>query len=111
MRNVLFVVMAAALALGAGACGASGPDCDKACRNYFTLHYWDEADKDIAKATPADRDAVRKKKVEQLDPRMQTELGMCLSQCREASSDKEAKCMIEAKSVKAVEDCVPPGEK
>jgi hypothetical protein len=107
MRTILFVL---ACAIGAGACGASGADCDKACRNYFTLHYWEEADKEIEKAPAAERDAVRKQKVEALDPRMQKELGMCLSQCREASSDKEAKCMIEAKTVKAVEDCVPPGE-
>jgi hypothetical protein len=107
MRSILFVLAAA---LGAGACGASGGDCDRACRNYFTLHYWDDADKDISKAPPEQRDAVRKKKVEELDPRMQKELGMCESQCREASSDKEATCMIGAKTVKEVESCVPPGE-
>jgi hypothetical protein len=109
MRMILLAV-AGALGLAAGACGASGGDCDKACRNYFTLHYWDEADRAIAAAPPDKRDAVRQQKVEQLEPRMQGELGMCVSQCREASSDKEAKCMMEAKTVKDIEACVPPGE-
>jgi hypothetical protein len=106
MRKVLFVL---AVALGAAACGASGADCDKACRNYFTLHYWEDSDKDIARVPPGQRDALRKKKVEELDPRMQNELGMCVSQCREAADDKIAKCMIDSKSVKDVEACVPPG--
>ena len=105
MRSIFF---AAAVLLGA--CGASGNDCDKACRNYFTLHYWDTADREIDKAPPEQRDALRKKKVDELDPRMQGELGMCVSQCREASSNDEAKCMIGAKTVKDVEACVPPGD-
>ncbi|HTJ43987.1 MAG TPA: hypothetical protein VL463_17900 [Kofleriaceae bacterium] len=106
MRSILFGLV---LVLGASACGASGDKCDKACRNYFTLHYWDEADKEIAKAPPDQRDALRRKKVEQLDPRMNQELGMCVSQCREAAGNDEAKCMIEAKTAKDVEACVPPG--
>jgi len=107
MRMILLTV---ALALGAGACGASGADCDKACRNYFTLHYWEESDKQLANTPPERRDALRQQMVEKLEPRMQTELGMCVSQCREASGDKEATCMIQAKTVKDVEACVPPGE-
>jgi hypothetical protein len=103
------ILLALVLATTAGACGANGADCDKACRNYFTLHYWDEADREIAKAPPDQRDALRRKKVEELDPRMQGELNMCVSQCREAAGNKEAKCMIEAKTVKDVEACVPPG--
>jgi hypothetical protein len=103
------ILTALALAIAASACGASGSDCDKACRNYFTLHYWDEADREIANAPPDQRDALRRKKVEELDPRMQGELSMCSSQCREAADSKEAKCMIEAKTVKEVEACVPPG--
>ena len=104
MRSILL-----GLVLTISACGASGDKCDKACRNYFTLHYWDEADKEIAKAPPDQRDALRRKKVEQLDPRMNQELGMCVSQCREAAGNDEAKCMIEAKTAKDVEACVPPG--
>lgn len=106
MRKVLLALVLASLG---GACGAKGSDCDKACRNYFTLHYWDEADREIAKAPPDQRDAIRKKKVDELDPRMQGELGMCVSQCRQSADDKEAKCMIEAKTAKDVEVCVPPG--
>jgi hypothetical protein len=112
IRSVVWMLAGAlATALAVGGCGASGSDCDKACRNYFTLHYWAEADKEIDRADPAQRDALRKKKVEELDPRMQKELGMCVSQCREAADNKLASCMINAKTVKAVEDCVPPGEK
>ena len=96
--------------LAIGACGASGNDCDKACRNYFTLHYWDDVDRQIDKATPEQRDALRKQKVDEFDPRMQGELGMCVSQCKEASSNDEADCMIGAKTAKDVEACVPPGD-
>ena len=112
------IVMLARVALAAAALlwgadsrevHASGADCDKACRNYFTLHYWDEADRQLEKAAPDQRDALRKKKVDEMDPRMQGELGMCVSQCREAADDKIAKCMIDAKTVKDVEACVPPG--
>ena len=96
--------------LAASACGASGDKCDKACRNYFQLHFWDDADRQIEKAPPDQRDALRKKKAEELDPRMQGELGMCVSQCREAAGNDEANCMIEAKTAKDVEACVPPGD-
>ena len=106
MRKILLGLVAAAL----GACGASGSDCDKACRNYFTLHYWDVKDREIAKAPADQRDALRKKAVEELEPRMQGELGMCISQCKEAAGNTEATCMIGAKTVKDVEACVPPGE-
>ena len=109
MREIRLLLFALAAALAGGACGASGTDCDRACRNYFTLHYWEAADKEIEQAPPDQRDALRKKKVEELDPRMREELGMCVSQCREAADDKQANCMIQAKSVKDVEACVPPG--
>lgn len=107
MRKILFVVAAA---VGLGACGASGADCDKACRNYFTVHYWDDADKELAKAAPDKRDALRKQKVDGLEERMQNGLGMCVSQCKEAADNTEANCMIAAKNVKEIEACVPPGE-
>jgi len=107
MRTILFVL---ACVVGAGACGASGADCDKACRNYFKLHYWAESDKEIEKAPPDQRDALRKQKTEALDGRMNQELNMCVSQCRSAADTKLATCMQNAKTVKEVEDCVPPGE-
>ena len=107
MRSIFF---AFALASTLAACGASGDKCDKGCRNYFTLHFWEDADRQIEKAPPEQRDALRKKKAEELDPRMQGELGMCVSQCREAAGNDEANCMIAAKTVKDVEACVPPGD-
>src|SRR5689334_20301168 len=111
MRKIPLVAVVAvvAAALGLGACGASGADCDKACRNYFTLHYWEDADKEIAKAPPEQREAIRKQKVEALEERMQNGLGMCTSQCKEAADGDESKCMINAKTVKEIEACVPAG--
>jgi hypothetical protein len=107
MRMILLSV---ALALTAGACGSSSNDCDKACRNYYQLHYWAEWDPKIA-AAPADkRDAVRQEAVDKLETRMVGELGKCVTDCRQASSDKETTCMIGAKTVKDVEACVPPGD-
>jgi hypothetical protein len=109
MRRVL-LASAAFLGLAAGACGSSNGDCDKACRNYFTLHYWDDADRELARTPPDKRDALRQDKVEKLEPRMVGELGKCVTDCRQASSDEETKCMIAAKTVKDIEACVPPGQ-
>jgi hypothetical protein len=95
-----------ALAAAAAGCGASAAKCDKACRNYFTLQYWAAADKQIEAAPPGERDKLREEKMEALEGRMGKGLQMCQSQCVEAADDDQASCMINAKTVAAVEACV-----
>jgi len=110
MRLTVSGLLLALTAATAG-CGASAAKCDKACRNYFTLEYWASADKEIEAAPPGERDKLRQQKMEELEGRMGKGLEMCRSQCVEAADNDLAECMIKAKTVAAIEACVPPGEK
>lgn len=86
-------------------CHGDPVKCDQGCRNYFTLHFWAEADKDIARAPADQRDALRKQKLGDLDKRMGDGLDMCVSQCQAANNKDDIECMIAAKTVDQVRSC------
>lgn len=97
----------AVLALALTACKGNPEKCDKACRNYAKLVFWEQAEAEIA-AAPADRrDALRKEKLAKFTKDLDHGINMCSSQCVSATttSDKQADCMIEAKTAKEAKDC------
>lgn len=90
----------------AAACDkATLEECDRGCRNYFTLHYWEEAEQEIAAAPEAERAALRAKKVSELEPRMMQNLELCVSKCRSGSDSKRAKCWGAAKTTADARAC------
>ena len=102
MRAVLFVAVAVALA----ACGRGDQQkCDAACRNYASLMYWKTADAEIASVPEAQRPALKKQKLAELAQKVENGVDFCVSKCQAANNDGQMKCMIEAKSAKAVKAC------
>ena len=96
------------LVLAAAAACKGDPDkCEKACRNYAELVYWQKADADIAAVPPEQRDALRKEKLAKFTGDLERGINLCTSQCvsATATSDKQADCMIAAKTADAVKAC------
>jgi hypothetical protein len=92
--------------LGLVACDkASVQDCDKGCRNYFELHYWERANAEIAAAPAEEREALRQKKQAEFEPRMMQNLDLCVQKCRSGADEDRVKCWIAAKSTAEVKKC------
>ena len=101
MRRLLL-----ALALLAGCADkAATQQCDLGCRNYFKLHYWQQAELEIAAAPEGERAALRAQKERELEPRMLKELDLCVTKCRSGATKKRVKCWIEAKTVAEAVAC------
>jgi hypothetical protein len=98
------VVAIAFLGLG---CKGNPEKCDKACRHYAELVFWQEADAEIAAAPPEQRDELRKQKLAKFTSQLEKGINMCTSQCVSASgmSDTQVDCMIEAKTAEQAKDC------
>jgi hypothetical protein len=103
MRPALTAIVLSLAALAG--CRGDPVKCDQGCRNYFTLHFWAEADKELARAPADQRDALRKQKLGDLDKRMADGVDMCVSQCQAASNKDDIECMIAAKTVEQVRAC------
>lgn len=89
-----------------GGCKGDPVKCDQACRNFAQLMFWKEADAEIAKAPPAERDALRKKKLGELSDKVERGIDMCISQCTSANNEGDMDCMIAAKTADQVQACV-----
>ena len=91
------------------ACKGNPEKCDKACRHYADLTYWKEADAAIAAAPEDQRDALRAQKLAKFTADLDHGINLCVSQCVSATavSEKQADCMIEAKSAEAAKACLP----
>jgi hypothetical protein len=102
----LAVLLAVALVAGLAACDkASVENCDQGCRNYFTLHYWEEAEAEIALAPPEERDALRAQKRSELEPRMMQNLELCIQKCRSGADGHRVKCWIASTSAEQARRC------
>jgi len=102
MRALILVAFSMTAWLG---CGSAG-ECDKACRNYYTLHYWEAANAEIAKLPEAEREALRKQKLMELDERANKGITLCTKQCTTAASKDQIKCMIEARTAPDAKKCL-----
>jgi len=105
LRAVSIAVLGAALSLLA-ACKGDREKCEKACRNYGTLLYWDIADREIQKAPEAERDALRKRKLGEFSSQLENGVDTCVNQCTSANNDKQTDCMLEAKTAAQATECV-----
>jgi hypothetical protein len=100
MRWLLAVIVVAA------ACKGDPQKCDQACRNYAELVFWQKANVEIEKLPPNDRDAMRKQKMAELAKNLAEGVDMCTSKCMSANNDKQANCLIKAKTADQAKACV-----
>jgi hypothetical protein len=96
------------LAVAAAACKGNPDKCDRACRNYATLIYWEKADAEIAAAPADQRDAMRKKNLATFTQQLERGINLCTSQCVSATgtSEKQSDCLLEAKTAPAAKACL-----
>jgi hypothetical protein len=87
------------------ACKGDAQKCEQACRNFGTLVYWQNADKQIAAAPEGERDALRKKLLGQFDSQLENGVDGCVSQCQSANNDQQIDCMITAKTGEQASGC------
>jgi hypothetical protein len=86
-------------------CKGDPDKCDTGCRNYAQLVFWDNAEKEIAAAPAAERDALRKKKMGEFSHNVSRGIDMCTSQCMSANNSKTIDCLIAAKTAKEARAC------
>jgi hypothetical protein len=97
---------ASVFVLSLAACDkATVQECDKGCRNYFELHYWQAADMEIARAPAEQRDELRQQKQAELEPRMMKNLDLCVQKCKSGSDSKRAKCWAAARTTAEAKAC------
>ncbi|HVV84604.1 MAG TPA: hypothetical protein VHE35_16160 [Kofleriaceae bacterium] len=104
--SLLAVVLVGALALSA--CKRPrAEDCEEAIRNWFSLIYWEDAEKEIAAAPPDQRDALRAAKLADRDKKLEAGLELSINQCRAARDFDGVKCMKAARTAAQARACRP----
>ncbi|HEX4419256.1 MAG TPA: hypothetical protein VH165_15195 [Kofleriaceae bacterium] len=89
-----------------GACKGDPVKCEQGCRNFATLVYWKNADAEIAHAPADQRDALRKKKLGELDKQLERGLDMCVTQCQSANNTDDIDCLVGAKTADQALACM-----
>jgi hypothetical protein len=87
-------------------CKGDRVQCEKAVRNYYSLVYWEQAEKDIAAAPAADRDKLRKDKLGKFEADMARGVDTVVSQCVSANNDDQVDCLLEAKTAPEAKACM-----
>ena len=101
MRSRFVVVVLLLIA----ACKGDPEKCDRACRNYAQLVFWDQANAEISAAPPERRDALRKEKTAKFEADLEHGIDYCTSRCVSANYDKDVDCWLAAKTAKQVKAC------
>ncbi len=91
-------------------CKGDPVKCEKGIRNYFTLLFWDQAEKEIAAAPPEKRDLVRKEQTAKLDHSIEDRIDVVISKCTAANNDTQIDCMIAAKTAGQARACSGDGD-
>ena len=102
-----FALIAVSFAVLVTACKRGNPRaCEKACRNYAQLNYWQNADKAIAAAPADQRDALRKKKLDTFERELERGIDPCVTRCVSADNDTQNNCLIRARTFAQAKACV-----
>jgi hypothetical protein len=102
VRNALFVLAVASAALG---CKGDRNKCETACRNFYTLTYWEKADALIAAAPEGARENMKKTKLAQFTSALEDGVDLCVNQCSSANNDEQVDCMTNAKTSVDAKKC------
>lgn len=103
----LALTLAAAL-LAAGCSRPSAKDCEEQSRKWFTMLYWEKAEKEIADAPKEQHEALRKTKVEEHDRQLKGGIELAVMQCRGARDHDFVKCMKDANNAAEARRCRAP---
>ncbi len=110
LRPAVLAVIVAAFAVAA--CSRpSAEDCEAALRNWFTLIYWDDAEKEIAAAPAAQREALRQTKLADKDKKLADGMELGVLQCRGSRDHDGVKCMKAATTATQARTCRAPKDK
>jgi hypothetical protein len=105
MTSRLAVVVLVGAAVFGSACKGDPEKCDRACRHYAELVYWDQANTEIA-AAPADKQAeLRRDKTAKFAADLEHGIDFCVSKCVSANYDHDVQCWLDAKSAADVKAC------
>lgn len=95
------------LAPGLAACKAPKKQCQEVCTRFATLGFWEEANIEIGKAPPADRDALRVKQTDLLQGKLVgADYDMCVSQCQSANNEDDNECVLKARDFAIAKACL-----
>jgi hypothetical protein len=95
----------ALLLLSLSACKGDAVKCEKGCRNFATLTFWKVAEGEIARATPDQRDAMRKSYLEKFNTELERGITLCVTQCQSANNTDDIDCLIGAKTADQAQAC------
>ena len=84
---------------------ADKPRCERACRNFATLKFWERADGEIAALPQADRAAARAAKADELATKVAAGIDVCVSSCLSANNPEQTACWGDAKTVAQLSAC------
>lgn len=105
-RSVIALALVGALAV-TGCKKPRAEDCEEGIRNWFTLIYWEDAEKEIAAAPPDQRDALRAAKLADRDQKLEEGMELSVRQCRAAGDFEGVKCMKQARTAAQARACRP----
>jgi hypothetical protein len=101
MRYLVAVLLVATLG-----CHKGNPEtCDKVCRNYAELVYWEKANAEIAAAPAEKRDELRQQKLAEFTKNLELGINTCTSKCISADNDDTNKCVLAAKTAQQARAC------
>jgi hypothetical protein len=107
MSRAWSVILLAGVLAAVGCNKPKAEDCEEAIRSWFTLIYWEDAEKAIAAAPLAEREAVRAEKLADRDACLKVGLDLSVRQCRAAGDFKFIECMKSARTATAARACRP----
>lgn len=79
--------------------------CEKACRNFARLKYWERADAEIAALPAADQAAARTAKTGDYAKQLDAGLPSCIESCVNANNGAQTACIAKATSVADLAAC------
>ncbi len=79
--------------------------CERACRNFAHLKYWEAANIEIAALPPGDQAAARTQKTSELAKGIEEGLPKCVDACMAANNSTQMACIAAATSAAALNAC------
>lgn len=83
---------------------ASG-GCERACKNFAQLKYWERADAEISALPAGDQAPAKAQKISELATRLDAGMPACVSTCIESNNATQTACIAAAASVGALRAC------
>jgi hypothetical protein len=68
------------------------PACERACRNFATLKFWQRADAEIARMPAADQAAARAREQQAFTSKLDAGLETCITMCLDAKNPEQTAC-------------------